>query len=72
MFSNGNCFRRAYQTDSHRCANAQSNEQVVVRTRRRIRAPKTHRFVRAQPMVAADNFLREPGGTAANNDVCWF
>ena len=60
------------QPDGHRCANAQSDKEVVVRARCRIGAAGTYRFVRAQVMVAADNFLQEPGGVAADNDVRWF
>ena len=67
----GELLSAGIQPDSHRCADAQGDEEVVVWTRCRIGAADTYRFVRAQVMVAADNFLQEPGGIAADDDVRW-
>ena len=48
----GNLFSPRIKADRHGCANAQPNEQIIVRTRRQIAAAIRHRLVGAYQGIA--------------------
>src|SRR3954467_10080815 len=65
----GDFLAASVKADSHRGANAQADEQEIVRAGRRVASTERRRLIRAQLMFAADNFLQKSFGVAANNHV---